>query len=309
MLDLADCEPPHCIAVIEAPAPSAAEAALQDLLRPLDEVIEQLTAITGLGLEAPDGAPAAGDLQRGRVYPAGAGFPVSYLTAGDPAARPIVFVHGSPSSAAEWGGFMGDVPEGLRYIAVDRPGFGDSGPEGAVPELARQAAVLAPFLRGRDRRKAVLVGYSYGGPVVLRAAIDNPERVGGIMLIGGAADPGQEDVHPLQRLVAKEILAQLLPRHIDNSNVEIMALKSELENMAAELEALAIPVTIVHGLRDGLVPPQNVAYLQRRLRQALPLRITLVEDADHFLPWSHLDTLKAALAQLVRDVAERERRG
>ncbi len=97
---------------------------------------------------------------------------ISYLRAGDPGGQRVIFVHGTPGEARGWADFLLHVRPGFEYIAIDRPGFGESGPAGAVVSLAAQAQALAPLLVARDGRWPILVGHSLGGPVVVHAALD-----------------------------------------------------------------------------------------------------------------------------------------
>ncbi|ESR25353.1 alpha/beta fold hydrolase [Lutibaculum baratangense] len=298
ILDALHCPAPAEVVVIEAQAAGPAEAAIDALLAPLQPLREQFVAITGFGLE--DEEAETSRAVRRAADGADGGTSLSYLAAGNPRGQRIVFIHGSPGVAEEWGRFLVSVPRDRYHLAVDRPGFGQSLPEEPVVELGRQARAIAPLLRADDAPKAVLVGYSYGGPVALRLAADYPDRIGGVLLIGSAGDPTEEEVHPLQELAAIEMFAGLLPLELANSNTELVALKGELETLAGSLGAIEVPVTIVQGLQDTLVPPENAVYLQRQLR-ATSVRVVLVEDGDHFLPWTHADLLRSALDCVVSD--------
>ena len=289
-----DCAHPHAVTVIEAPAEGLAEAALDALLAPLQPLREQFTAITGIGLdsEVPAGAPPG----RWRLDASG----VSYLVAGQPDGRRVLFIHGSPGRAEEWGTFLGDVPPAQYRLAVDRPGFGESPLVAAPLALAAQAAAVAPLLGPGT----VLVGYSYGGPVALRLAVDWPDQVAGVVLVGSAADPAREVTHPLQALAATNFIAQILPTELAHSNAELMALKPELELLAGDLGRINASVTIVQGLRDTLVPPENASFIATHIDPAVPVRVVLIEDGDHFLPWTHPEILEAAIGCALADAGD-----
>lgn len=305
MLELAACATPPFAIVVESAEPSGIDLVVEELLAPLQPMREQLVAITGIGLE-PEEEIEAFEARRGEVRAEG-NVVLSYIEAGSPTGQRVLFIHGSPGSADEWAALLAEVPRGQLRLAVDRPGFGDTRPYEAVESLTRQAAALRPLLETGDDRGTILVGYSYGGPVALRAALDMPDRVEGLLLIGSAADPAEEDINPLQALLELEAFAELLPDELAHANSELLALRDELAAMAGELHRLRIPVTVIHGLQDTLVPPQNVTYLDRQLTAASPMRVVLIEEGDHFLPWSHVDAINAALGCLVRDV-ERARR-
>ncbi len=87
---------------------------------------ERLQAITGLGLPQPSSQYPL-DRRSGPAPDDGAR-PLSYLASGDPAGRRLVFVHGTPGDAADWAAYLHAAPAGQHRLAIDRPGFGQSGP-------------------------------------------------------------------------------------------------------------------------------------------------------------------------------------
>lgn len=299
--DLPVCPPPGETIVIPAPEQTLAEDALDFVLEPFQPLREQISAITGIGLEPDDAWPGEQDraVRRMRLAPEGGRADLAYLAAGRPGGRRVIFLHGSPGTAEEWDRFLLKVPVGQYHLAVDRPGFGASG-DRPEPDLAGQAAAVAPLLAAGP---AVLVGYSYGGPVALRLAADYPDRIAGLLLIGAAADPALEETHPLQQLAALDFFAGLLPTELANANAELLNLRPGLEDLAPDLARVIAPVTLVQGLADALVPPENVPFLQAHLPSRPGPRVMLVEDADHFLPWTHPDLLRAALDCVLGDGA------
>jgi pimeloyl-ACP methyl ester carboxylesterase len=289
-----DCALPPPQIVAEAPAESVGDAVIEFLLAPFQPLREQLTAITGLGLDTE--LPEDAALRRMSIRVDGIER-LNYLAGGSRSGRRVLFVHGSPGVAEEWASFLAQAPEGQHRLAVDRPGFGESVEQEPVLSLAGQAGAIAPLLG----EGSVVVGYSYGGPVALRLAIDHPGRVDGVVLVGSAADPELEDTHPLQLLAATPYFSLLLPAELANANAELLALRPELEQLGAELSRIEAPVTIVQGLRDTLVPPENVAYLTARLVPTA--RVVLVEEGDHFLPWTHGQLIEQAIECAIGDAA------
>ena len=88
----------------------------------------------------------------------------------------MILVHGTPGSATAWTDYLLSPPPGIELVALDRPGFGSSAPDGAVTRLADQAAAVAALLPTNDR-PVVLLGHSLGGAVVARVAADHPQIV------------------------------------------------------------------------------------------------------------------------------------
>lgn len=290
--DLPQCPQPGQIIQIPAEDSTLAADALAYVLEPLQPLREQVTAITGLGLEFDDLPP--GSPRRVQVGPAADGSPLSVLAAGQRDGQQVIFLHGSPGLGEEWARFLADVPPGRLYLAPDRPGFGGSGDQ-PLTDLEAQARAVLPLLGAAGGPGAIVVGYSYGGPVALRLAADHPERVAALLLVAPAADPALEETHPLQQVAATDFFAQLLPTELTNSNAELLALREDLMRLGPDLSRLTMPVTVVQGLADSLVPPGNTDYLRSRLSGHARLRSVMIEGADHFLPWTHHDLLAEAL--------------
>ena len=231
---------------------------------------------------------------------------VSFLQTGVTDGRRIIFVHGTPGNARGWADYLLTVPEGRTHIALDRLGFGSSGPRGGVVSLKRQAQSIRPFLKTAGNRKAILVGHSLGAPVVIQVALDFPDLVGGLLLLAGAFDPDLEEAHCLQPLGTFKPFSWLLPRAIHNANQELLGLKRELIAQAGRLHEITIPVSTVHGDRDPLVPIENLYYLQQKLVNASFEKLVL-RQKDHFIVWNSKPAIDESLERLIERVHETEK--
>ena len=226
---------------------------------------------------------------------------LSVLQSGDPQGPRVILVHGTPGSATGWTDYVINPPPGMEVLALDRPGFGDSGPEGAVPGLAEQAAAVFALLPN-DGRKVVLLGHSLGGPIVARVAAEHPGRVTALVLLAASLDPAQEAIHPMQYVGAWSPVRSLLPRAIRNANAELMALEPELQALALLLPRITAKVVIVHGTLDDLVPVANVPFMQARLTGARCVKTVLLEGRNHFLPWNSEDVVRSAISAALEPV-------
>ncbi|HEU4714065.1 MAG TPA: alpha/beta hydrolase [Pyrinomonadaceae bacterium] len=111
---------------------------------------------------------------------------VHYQEAGDPSAPPLILIHGFASSTLVWSKVFLDLAEaGFRVIAIDMLGFGYSGkPRNGQYTIRGQAKMLVGLLDELGIERATLVGSSYGGAVAATCALDYPERVEKLVLIG-----------------------------------------------------------------------------------------------------------------------------
>jgi pimeloyl-ACP methyl ester carboxylesterase len=230
----------------------------------------------------------------------------------------VLLLHGQPGAARDWEGVLQRLPEGVRAVAIDRPGWNGAGTAGDLRENAR-AALAA--LDAAQAPRATVVGHSFGGAVAAWLAAHHPERVGALVLAAPAATRDSLDrldhllatpiagylastslmagvgVTLSAPLVRRAIGAQLRldqrflrdaartmrrPGSWGSFAVEQRALVRQLPELEQSLGAIRAPTTIVIGTRDRIVSPSSARTLARRLPGA-----TLVElaGASHLLAY------------------------
>jgi pimeloyl-ACP methyl ester carboxylesterase len=248
---------------------------------------------------------------------------------------PVVLVHGLPSNIGDWA----SVPEklaalGHRVVVYDRAGYGwSSRPPvaGDAYTLGSNARELGALLDQLGIPRAALVGWSYGGGIVQSFALDHPERVSQLVLLGsvGPAIPDAAtdfigrlgrspigpalfryvtSVPPLGRGVLVGAVADLFsgaakipPGFIDRSAAQ-MALPGTIDSWLAEErnggyaklrpEAIETPTLVLHGDDDRSVRKSVAEDLARRLPNG---RLVWVEGGSHMLPVTHPDLVAARI--------------
>jgi pimeloyl-ACP methyl ester carboxylesterase len=119
------------------------------------------------------------------------------------AGTPLILIHGFTSSVYSWKVVFEPLSKNFRVIAVDLKGFGFSGkPEGDYSRRA-QAMLVTHLLDYLKIEKAWLCGNSMGGEVSLNFALQNPQRVAGLILIdsGGVDVAGSGSLAPSYLLI------------------------------------------------------------------------------------------------------------
>ena len=113
---------------------------------------------------------------------------IGYATWGDPEGTLVFFAHGTPGSRRVRCPSLDDpawlTQRRLRFIGVDRPGYGNSGPR---PE-AGLLDCAEDFVRVADRlsiERFSAIGFSGGGPYALALGALVPERIGGVAVVSG----------------------------------------------------------------------------------------------------------------------------
>lgn len=116
----------------------------------------------------------------------------AYALAGPEGAPAVVLIHGLGLARGLWGGHLAPLAERFRVVAYDLYGHGESGPapgEVTLALLARQATGLLDHL---GIARAALVGFSIGGMINRRVALDAPERVRALAILNAPHDRGVE---------------------------------------------------------------------------------------------------------------------
>lgn len=107
------------------------------------------------------------------------------LVSGDPGGTPICLVHGNVSSSRFWAELMADMPAGYRVIAPDLRGFGDSEtkPVDATRGVRDFTEDLTALFDELGLETLALAGWSIGGGIAMRYAIDHPETLTDLVLV------------------------------------------------------------------------------------------------------------------------------
>ena len=248
---------------------------------------------------------------RARSLPLATGITVPYVTQGRrlaPGDVPLVCVHGLSDS---WRSF-----EPVLRLMPDQPALAltQRGHRAATQPRFGYAAVdfaadLTAFLDALRIPRAVLVGHSLGSTVAQRFAIDHPERVAGLVLVGANAtwqghplvkelwenvvdhltdpvDPGfVRDFQSSARIPAERLemmIAESLP--VPARTWQQVGRAMLAADMVDDLPRITAPTLVVWGMEDPFCSEGE----QERLCTLIPRAELLVyPDTGHNLHWEH----------------------
>jgi haloalkane dehalogenase len=111
------------------------------------------------------------------------GLRIAHVDEGD--GPPIVFFHGEPTWSFLWRKVIPPVRDaGFRCIAADQPGFGRSDKPMDIDWYSydRHTEFAASLLADLDLRDATAVVHDWGGPIGLRLAVEQPERIARLVI-------------------------------------------------------------------------------------------------------------------------------
>ncbi len=224
---------------------------------------------------------------------------VFYAETGSDTNQMVLFVHGAPGSWDAFMKYLGDTALMRRahLVSVDRPGYGKSGLGQSVISIEEQSAMIAPLLfANKSGKPAILVGHSYGGPVIARMAMDYPEKVGALVLLAPAIDPEHEKLFLINYPANWKVFRWMVPAVWRVSNDEKLSHAAELEKMVPLWANIQIPCTYMYGEKDGLVPTENVTFARKMLVNA-PLNVIAFPKENHFIPWTQQDSVTKVIME------------
>jgi len=179
------------------------------------------------------------------------------------AGPPVVFLHGSSTSSLSLLPLLERL-DGMRAIAVDRPGFGLSDPVHVPRERFREAAVtfLDEVVDELGLQTSALAGTSMGGTWALWYALARPDRVRRLVLIGSAPLlPGTRPPAPL-RVMATPVVGDVLTRAVKpNAKMLVRLLASVGEKDTIVRYPDLIQALVAVG-RDPVASTVNLAELR-----------------------------------------------
>lgn len=236
---------------------------------------------------------------------------LKYVSAGASDAPVVVYIHGTPGGWDNGARYLMDekLRERARVVSLDRPGWGESLlPEGRVEaSFSGQNKFLQPLFeqlnRDNHHRGIILVGHSLGASIAPYIAIQNPELISGLILIAGSLNPELGRPRWYNWAASMGVVSWFLGADMQRANDEIMQLRRQLEGMSDGWSDIKMPVTVIHGMQDKLVFPENADFAEQVLVNA-DLTVIRIADANHFIPWEKRDLVVKEI-QLMLDKIEK----
>lgn len=241
------------------------------------------------------------------------GVNVRYVEQGRPDGVPLLLLHAWGESRHTFSRLMPRLDAALHVFAFDQRGHRDAGKPATGYGLADFSEDVTAFLDAVGVGSAVLLGSSSGGYVAQQVALDHPDRVRGLILVGAPrslagrapfADEVDALVDPIDREWVEASLrwfnfvqpvpsAYLDDRVEDGVRMPARVWRDALAGLSAavpptEAGTITAPALVIHGGRDILLPVTEAEQLAARISRS---RLLVYEDAAHLVLWEHPDRI------------------
>jgi pimeloyl-ACP methyl ester carboxylesterase len=222
------------------------------------------------------------------------------IASGEPAAPPLVLLHGAGANSAVW---AGDVIEYSRHYRVYAPDLlgepGKSAPVRPAWDSPAYAEWLEDVFDALNIDTATLIGISQGGWTALKFTVHAPGRVNRLVLMtpGGVVPGGWSFLAKVvlfsllgergtRRMVRSLFGSQPVPDGVEDIIVLIMRnFKPRVGVLPLfsdeDLQRLTMPTLLLGGTQDALF---NLGKIAARLQRLVPhLEVIIIPGAGHAL--------------------------
>ncbi len=190
--------------------------------------------------------------------------------------QPLILIHGGFGSVEMFGPNVEALAAGRQVIGVDLQSHGRTPAADRPMRFETMADDIAALIRHLGFEKVNVMGFSLGGGVALRTAIQHPELIDRLVLASTPYESdgwypemraamkamGAEVAEPLKQTPMYEAYKQVAPK-VEDWPMLVTQLTELLRldyDWSADIRGLSMPVMIVVGDADGLPPAHAVDF-------------------------------------------------
>lgn len=232
------------------------------------------------------------------------GLRISYKFTGD-GEDTVVMLQGWGTSCAIYDSIAGAFdPEKTRFLQFDLPGFGDSEEPDEPWNVERYARFFVSFMKALDIKRAVLMGHSYGGRIIIKLSSfkELPFTVEKIVLMDSAGILPERTLSQkikirrykiLKKLFGNKIIYALFPELVDDWRMRqgsedyrnaspvmrqclVMSVNEDLTSL---LPGIGTETLLIWGDKDTATPIRDARIMEEKIPNA---GLAVIEGAGHY---------------------------
>lgn len=240
---------------------------------------------------------------------------------GEPA---IILVHGWSNTRSIWDDQIAHFSKKYQVIAVDLPGFGESGNNRNDWTIESYGKDIAAIIQQLNLKKTVLVGFSLGAPIVVEAANKVPDHVIGVILVDGIQEVEMQVSPPMAHYIdsmmmdlvnypTKEKLVGhgFFKKNVDSAFHRVTSIlegvphigwqeslagyvKWQNERCTTSVKNVKAPIIAI----NSTIEPTNV----EAFRKYVPgFKANIVENAGHLIMWDKPEEFNRLLEESIQE--------
>ncbi len=191
---------------------------------------------------------------------------------------PLVLLHGGFGSVEMFGPNVAALAAGRQVIGVDLQSHGRTPAVDRPMRFETMADDIAALIHHLGHERADVMGFSLGGGVALRTAIQHPDAIDRLVLVStpfkregwhpemvaGFDRMGPQIAEPMKQTPMYEVYREIAPR-VEDWDVLVAQLSELLTidyDWTDEVRGLPMPVMVAIGDADGLPPRHAVEFFE-----------------------------------------------
>ena len=218
----------------------------------------------------------------------------------------IVILHGWGLSADKFQPLASVLRDkGYKVHSIDLPGFGLTQIPVKPFTMGDYVEFVENYLKVNNIVKPIIIGHSFGGRVALSVAHAYPDKVHSLILTG---TPGFRTASLLKLIVGKVLaragntffslppfaISRFLVRDVFYRALGVRdyvkakgVMKDTFKlivdyNLVPAMKELSVPVLLIWGQVDGMVPVRIAQRMQKTMKNA---KLVIIPDANHRVPY------------------------
>ena len=233
----------------------------------------------------------------------------------------LIFIHGSGSDHSLWSHQYAKLHKHYNIVAVDLPGHGRSQGSGET-DVRAYCVWISKLLDVLHLKNSIVIGHSLGAAITLQFALNYPQDIKGIVVVGGGlkmpVNPSLLEllkVNPEQaiELICKFSLARenrpkffdALKKSLSGANINILygdLTACNKLDLTGEIEKIAVPALVICGVEDKMTPADFSCQIAENIDGA---KLCLIEDAGHMVMMERPKEFNDALNAFASSIAPR----
>jgi non-heme chloroperoxidase len=250
------------------------------------------------------------------------GVTLKYVEEGPQNAPPLILLHGLTDSSRSWSMSMPHLAESYHVLVLDQRGHGDSESPRCCYAIPDFAGDVVAFMDTLKIPKATIAGHSMGSFIAEYLAVDSPQRVDKLILVGaGASGVGNatldwvlESVEQFTDPIDPKFITEWTsnPNPVDQQFLEHVkpetakvpphvwrgaTLGLMVEDHTHLLARIKAPVLIIWGDLDSILTSKD----QETLRKGLPsAEFRVYEGIGHNVQWEQPERVAKDIAEFMK---------
>ncbi len=233
------------------------------------------------------------------------GYRMHFFEAGEASGTPLLLVHGLGARGEDWAPMIPALAaKGFHVYAPDLLGYGRSAHPDVSYSISMEEAAVVQFMQALHLAHADVGGWSMGGWVTLKLALDHPEMVDRLVVYDSAgiyfpATFGPELFTPADVAGVRRLAAMLTPKPRAMPDFVAKAALRKLQGNAwvirrsmramtnghdlldFRLNNMRVPTLIVWGAQDALIPLATGETMHQDIPHSV---LNVMEGCGHLTP-------------------------